>query len=159
MLTFWLGVYYLIWVLRVIDQGRAVSGIIVCCLFGGMLIYTVKVPSLLKTHSWMSAFCATYVTGWFGWLWYITLKGINDSMLTGTPTFLARGEFKGFFGIEGFWGIGVFIPMYLVLIIVMWTLMDLWEKGTMHYKYKRKVKRREKDEYEKRRRKIVADNF
>jgi len=158
-LTFWFGVYYLIWAFRDIDQGRAVGGAIACLLFGAMLTYAIDIPARLKERQWLLALCSIYITGWFGWLWYITLKAVNNSLISGLPTLLASSNYTGFFGIEGFWGIAVFIPMYVVFIAVLWILMSSWNKFYIPYRYRRSIKRRIEEKTKKKELKVAADAF
>lgn len=137
-----LGFYYLLWSLKGIDQGRAVSGIVACLMFGSTLVYVVKIPEELKKHQWVVAACLIYITGWFGYLWYITLKNANISLVTGQPTYLASPEYVGLFGIKGFWGIGVFVPVFIGLLIVMAFLVFIWHKCYAAYKMRQRLKRR-----------------
>jgi hypothetical protein len=122
-----LSIYYFIWLTRMIDQGRSIAGVLACIMFGTMLIYSIKIYEWWRYRRYGMVALCVYITAWFGYLWLDILKAVNTSMVTGEPMRIAKENFVGIFGIEGFWGFGAFVPIYIAAIFIIAGVIWLWE--------------------------------
>lgn len=128
----YLGFFYLIWIFRTHDLGRSVTGVIMSIMFGCVLMYLAEAWKHYQKNYKGMALADLGLGGMFGYLWYNALKAINDSIVTGLPCPIAKQVYPGWFGIEGFWGLGVAVPIYfgmmltVVGIVYLWDWLDPW---------------------------------
>lgn len=120
-LSFWLLIMYIGFNLRFIANGQLLLGSIGCLMFGVAISYLVEAHDCWKKKRKFGTLLDLYLSGWFMYLWYITIKATSDIMITVTPYF--NHNPTGLFGITGFWGVGIIIPIYAVLIFCIITII------------------------------------
>lgn len=125
--------FYVMWICRNIDQGRAVTGIAMTMLFGYALIYFAQGLVCINKKQWKLASLDFLLASVFVHLWYISLATLNTSLITKQPCPLASHNQTGWFGIEGFWGLGIVVPMYFVMIVISWGCFLLYDRFTSSY--------------------------
>jgi len=128
-----LGFYYIMWLLRFHDQGRSIGGIAVCMTFGCVLMYAEQALTNFKEKHLTIGIFDLIMVGLFGSLWFNALRAINHSMITKEPMNIASIEFTGIFNLTGFWGIGIIIPIFYSMLILMVCCFFIYEE---HFKYR-----------------------
>lgn len=125
--TIYLGLFYLLWIFRMHDQGRSVTGIIATILVGCIFLYIAQALDNIKKKEKLMATLDLAMAGLFVHFSYIALLELNTSMVTGKACKLAGHNTLGWFGIEGFWGLGIVVPIYFCISLILWLSLVLWE--------------------------------
>ena len=120
-----------IWALRLVASGELVTGIMACVMFGMGLTYWVQtLNDLFIRKSYSLAICSSVLSGWFLYLWFITVKLLQDHLINGTSFPIASENLEGLFGLTGFMGFFIILPiviLFILLAIICIVLIDKWQ--------------------------------
>lgn len=127
--AFWLGAFYIIWLLRFVEDGELITGAIMAACFGGGLVYFFEaLVNWKKYKDKLQTILGFLISYWIFSIWYTLLKHLGAWYADGTPLPVMDPKFRGWFGIEGFWGLGIIIPVYIGIILSITLIFSIAEK-------------------------------
>lgn len=120
-----LSIMYILYLIRDINQGKFLMEILATGSFGYGLFYLVEGTNNLLRGEKISCMCSYYLFGMCFYIWYRALLLANIIAITRESVIT---EYTGFFGIQGFWGIGVIIPIYIIFVAIMMSIFSLIDR-------------------------------
>lgn len=118
-LSIWIGFLYIFWLLRLVEQGELVTGFAMAgCLGSAVYYFFESLVRYKKYKSKLQCLLGLLISVWLFTVWYDLLKVLNDWYANGTPLPVMDEKFSGFFGIEGFWGLGIIVPFYIGMMLI-----------------------------------------
>ena len=138
-----LTVFYLFWIIRGVANGELLADISVSFAFGCTIMYLMK--ALIEYNKGEKGYASVYIviSAVFCLMWYAVMLKLEALFVNGTPILLISGTKGGLFGIKGFWGLGIFAPIYAISVIILtWCVYGIEKLLYMYrlYKFKKNVK-------------------